>query len=75
MRAKESDKFDFLSPCEVISNQFTIPANTPYRVSKIFKKTHSIRITIVFQLIDSICYHHDLEYKSLEDARAAGWAV
>lgn len=75
MRAKESDKFDFLSPCDVTSNQFVIPASTPYKIDKIFKKTKGIRITVAFKLIDNICYHHDLEYNTFEDAKADGWAV
>lgn len=75
MRAKNSEKFEFLSPCEVTSNQFVIPAGTSYRTEKISKKTNCICISVVFKLVDNICYHHDLEYKTLEDARAAGWAV
>ena len=75
MRAKQEEHFDFLSPCEVTSNQFVIPMNTPYKIEKISKRSKTICVSIVFKLIDGICYHYDLELPNLEDIRAAGWAV
>lgn len=72
---EEAKEFNFLSPFEVSNCQISIPAMTPYQIKHIFKKTTGIKIVVSFKLIDNICYNYDLEFSSLESARAAGWAV